>query len=281
MRLNSNIKNSTPFYYFFDAVDHIAKKGWLEGNSGSITALLDKEDIYPYFEDYFNPTEYKLDIAVPNLSEQYILVTGKNIPLRNINKFKFKCHRMMGVIKMNFKGDGYKILWGFQDGATPTNYLNMHLLSHNNIIERDKKHRILVHCHPTYLTMKTMTDHTEDEFKFSYELWDAMPHISNWIPQGIRMVENTATVEDRTIISEKFKETDVVVWRKHGIMVATKSFDDSISYIEIMDKAGNMAMKVQKEPWSNKPEFFEMQEEVVGIKYNEEVLNAGRKPKHD
>ncbi|WP_027062925.1 class II aldolase/adducin family protein [Mesoplasma seiffertii] len=280
MRLNNIIIKSTPLYYFFDCVDYLAKKLWLEGNTGSVTAILDYEDIYPYFEDHYNSKEYKLGYEVPNLSDQYILVTGNNIPLRNLQKFKFKIHKMIGIIRINYKGDGYKILWGFKDNEVePTRYLELHLKAHNHAISKNEMHRIVTHAHPTNLIMKTMTDHMNDEKVLSYDFWDAMPHIMEFMPQGVGLVDKYFSKESWDSVAEQFLTKDLIVLKHHGLMAAAKDFDEIIGVYEIIDKAANISMKVRKEPWAYTPEFLAERAKNSNWDISPEILAVGHQPK--
>ena len=88
-----------------------------------------------------------IGVTVKNLANEYFLVTGSGKFIRNMT---VSLEENAGIVKVDEKGENYKIVWGLINGAKPTSELPSHLMSHS--IKKEKtngEYRVIMHSHTT------------------------------------------------------------------------------------------------------------------------------------
>lgn len=219
-------------------------KGWHERNGGNITYRLEKsyvEEIENLLDDL---TEYlPIGATVPNLAEEYFVVTGSGKFIRNISICP---EENIGIIKVDETGTKYKILWGLVNGAKPTSELPSHLLSHSvKKSETNGSHRVIMHSHATNLIALTFVLPLDGKV-FTRELWEMATECPVVFPSGVGIVPWMVPGGEEIGLetSKLMKEHDVVVWAHHGVFCSGESLDITFGLMDTVEKSAEILVKV-------------------------------------
>ncbi|GAB6085034.1 rhamnulose-1-phosphate aldolase [Alkaliphilus crotonatoxidans] len=219
-------------------------KGWDERNGGNVSVRLKKEDIEKYLEPKDEEVEEEqLLIEVPELAGEYFLITGSGKYFRNVI---LDPKENLGVIKINEKGDAYKLLWGYSKGGRPTSEFPAHLLSHAERVKLTKgKDRVIIHTHATNLIALTYVLEL-DEAKFTKALWQMSTECLVVFPDGVGllpwMVPGSEEIGIAT--SHKMRKHSMVIWPYHGIFGAGPDLDYTFGLIDTAEKSAEILVKV-------------------------------------
>lgn len=219
-------------------------KGWHERNGGNITYRLTSEDVEAIKDLVnenvdFNP----IGATVKNLANEYFLVTGSGKFIRNVS---IDLESNVGIIKIDEKGENYKIVWGLINGAKPTSELPSHLMSHCVKFDATNgKHRVIMHSHATNVIALTFVLPL-DGAVFTRELWEMATECPVVFPSGIGivpwMVPGSAAIGKET--SELMKEHDVVIWAHHGVFCSGEDLDLTFGLMDTVEKSAEILVKV-------------------------------------
>ena len=219
-------------------------KGWHERNGGNITYRLTSEDVEAIKDLVnenvdFNP----IGATVKNLANEYFLVTGSGKFIRNVS---VDLESNVGIIKIDEKGENYKIVWGLINGAKPTSELPSHLMSHSVKFDiTDGKHRVIMHSHATNVIALTFVLPL-DGAVFTRELWEMATECPVVFPSGIGivpwMVPGSAAIGKET--SELMKKHDVVIWAHHGVFCSGEDLDLTFGLMDTVEKSAEILVKV-------------------------------------
>jgi rhamnulose-1-phosphate aldolase len=221
-----------------DTTYHMWRFGWDERNGGNISYLLKKTEINPYLNVTEITRTLPLDFPVPELANQYFIVTGSGKYFKNVKTNPENC---LGIIQVNEDGTAIHILWGLSNGGVPTSELPSHFMSHIARLKVDPKHRIIMHTHATNIIAMTF-NHDLDEKVFTKTLWQMCTECIVVFPDGVGvlpwMIPGTKEIGIKT--AEKMKESRLVVWPHHGIFGAGTIMDETFGLIETAEKAAQI-----------------------------------------
>ena len=240
MRLNNVnfIKN------FMKITEDAWEKGWHERNGGNITYRLTPEDIKEIsISIKYNNGWNRIGVKVPNLANEYFLVTGSGKFIRNIS---VDLESNIGIIKIDETGEKYKIVWGLINGAKPTSELPSHLMSHSIKFDvTGGKHRVIMHSHATNLIALTFVLPL-DGAVFTRELWEMATECPVVFPTGVGvvpwMVPGGAEIAEAT--SKLMKKHDIVLWAHHGVFCSGEDLDLTFGLMDTVEKSAEILVKV-------------------------------------
>lgn len=218
-------------------------QGWHERNGGNLTYRIKKEEIESIKEELNENTEFtSIGISVPALANEYFLVTGSGKFFRNVTLDPLGS---IGIIKLDDKGENYKICWGFMHGGKPTSELPSHLMNHEVKILKDSKYRVIYHCHATNIIALTFVLPLKDEI-FTRELWEMATECPVVFPDGVGVVPWMVPGGREIAIatSKLMKEYDVAIWAHHGIFCAGENFDITFGLAHTVEKSAEILVKV-------------------------------------
>lgn len=246
MMIKSKMENRILKAPFLQAIKDLTYEmwmlGWDERNGGNISLILDEKDLQSYLDLENVHRQIPLQFQVPELANQYFLVTGSGKYFRNMRK---KPEESLGIIRIDETGTYGDLLWGFVDGSMPTSELPAHLMSHVIRLQEDPDHRVIIHTHATNLIAMTFT-HALDEKEFTKTLWKMCTECIVVFPEGVAMlpwmIPGTDEIGKQT--AEKMKDFRLVVWPHHGIFGAGTSIDDAFGLIETAEKAAEIYMLI-------------------------------------
>ena len=185
-------------------------KGWDERNGGNISFRLHARDVEPYLADWREPRVLPLSDPLPDLANQYFLVTGSGKYFRNI---QLDPEANLGVIRVLPGGNVIEVSWGYSDSGVPTSELSAHLKSHRarrRMASGDR--RAVVHCHATNLIALSYVLQFSTE-NVTRALWEGSTECLVVFPEGVRtiewMVPGTTSIGDA--MAEKMKKHPLVL----------------------------------------------------------------------
>lgn len=220
------------------------EQGWHERNGGNLTYRIKQEEIDSVTEG-LNPYSHWMPIgtAVPHLAGEYFLVTGSGKFFRNVQRDP---EDSIAIIKLDDKGERYRICWGFVHGGRPTSELPTHLMNHEvKMLATKGKHRVIYHAHPTNLIVLTFVLPLKDEI-FTRELWEMATECPVVFPGGMGVVEwMVPGGRDIAIAtSERMKTYDAVVWAHHGLFCSGENFDLTFGLMHTIEKSAEILVKM-------------------------------------
>ena len=217
--------------------------GWHERNGGNLSYRVKDEEV-KQVKRFLKAKEWQsIGVAVPNLANEYFLVTGSGKFFRNI---VLNPEDSFGMIEIDDKGENYRIVWGLVNGGKPTSELPSHLMNQEvQKIKTNGKNRVIYHAHPANLIALTFVLPLEETI-FTRELWESMTECAYIFPQGVGVLKwmMPGSIEIAKASGELMKNHDVVVWGHHGIFVAGEDFDNTFGLLHAIEKASEVELKV-------------------------------------
>ena len=218
-------------------------KGWDERNGGNVSIRLLDQDVEPYLAGWNETRVLPLQDPLPDLADEYFLVTGSGRYFRNV---QLNPEANLGVIRVLPGGVAVAVCWGYSDGAVPTSELSAHLKSHA-VRQRvaPGKRAAIVHCHATNLIALSYVLKF-DRDNFTRALWEGSTECLVVFPEGVGtipwMVPGTDEIGDATAAA--MKAHPLVLWQFHGIFGAGETPDEAFGLIDTAEKSADILMRV-------------------------------------
>lgn len=218
--------------------------GWHEMNGGNLSYRLQPEEI-KQSEKLFSLTDswHKIGTDVPELNNEYFLVTGTGKYFKNVLKAP---EENIGIIQIDNKGENYRIVWGLSNNGMPTSELPTHLMNHEvKKKQTGGKHRIIYHCHTPNIIALTFLLPLKDEV-FTRELWETMTECPIIFSKGIGVVKWMVPGGREIAVetSELMKMYDLVIWAHHGLFCSSENFDIAFGLALTLEKAAEILIKI-------------------------------------
>ena len=216
-------------------------QGWHERNGGNLTYRLTKDEadaMRPFLDKAPRPWT-PMGVTGKNLAGEYFLATGSGKYFRNValNPADSLC-----VVEINGAGDGYRIVWGLENGGRPTSEFPSHFMNHSvRAAATNGACRVIYHAHPANLIALTYVLPLTDR-DFTRALWQSATECPVVFPGGVGvvpwMVPGGAEIALATC--EKMKEFDAVVWAHHGLFASGPDFDATFGLMHTIEKAAQI-----------------------------------------
>jgi len=268
--MNTKLKND-----FIKICTDGFNQGWHERNGGNLSYRMKQEEVDEIKSELNENAEWKdIGTSVPDLANEYFMVTGSGKYMRNV-QLDFEDN--VAIIKLNEDGTKYKIVYGLVNGGRPTSELPSHLMNLEVLKHRDDGLRVVYHCHPANTVALTFVLPLNDEV-FTREIWEMETECPVVFPKGIGVVEWMVPGgrEIGVKTSEIMKEKDVAIWAHHGMFVTGHDFDEAFGLMHTVEKAAEILVKVMS--MSNtklntiNPQDFRDLQEPFNIKLDEKYL---------
>lgn len=229
---------------FIRMADDGFKQGWHERNGGNLSYRLKPEEAEAIQARLCSPQEWMpIGTSVPDLANEYFLVTGTGKYFRNIIIDPEVC---ITIIEIDSKGENYRIRWGMVDGGKPTSELPTHLMNHE-VKKRvtNGRHRVIYHAHTTNVIALTFVLPLSDEV-FTRELWEMATECPVVFPDGVGvigwMVPGGREIAIAT--SKLMEKYDVAIWAHHGMFCSGEDFDLTFGLMHTVEKSAEILIKV-------------------------------------
>lgn len=239
--MNYNIK-------FIKGFIDLAKSGynqnWHERNGGNLSYRLNEKDVEEVYQFLnFDGESYSIGLSVPQLSNEYFLVTGSGKFFKNVEEYP---DENICIIKIDDKGENYQILWGLSNEGKPTSELPTHLMNHEiKKVLTNGKHRVIYHCHPTNIIALTFILPLDYKV-FTRELWEMATECPVVFPNGIGIVKWMVPggIEIAIETSKLMKDFDAVIWAHHGLFCSGENYDITFGLAHTIEKSAEILVKV-------------------------------------
>ena len=229
---------------FADTCNQSWLKGWNERNGGNMSYRMKDEEVAAISHLFNDNGDWRpIGITVSNLAGEYFTVTGSGKFYMNI---KNEPENNICIVKIDDKGENYKIVWGLKEGGVPTSEFPTHLLNHS--IKKEKtngKHRVIMHAHPANIIALTFLLPLEDKV-FTREIWEMITECPIVFPAGIGVVPWMVCGSSDIAVAtgEKIQQFDAVIWSHHGIFCSGEDFDVAFGLMDTIEKAAEILIKV-------------------------------------
>lgn len=228
---------------FIRLCDEGRKKGWHERNGGNVSYRIKDEEIASIFDDLHDGVWQPIGTEVPELANEYFLVTGSGKYMMNVKLYP---EDTLCIIKLDETGTKYKVVWGLVNGGKPTSELPSHLMNLEVVKKRTNGlYRIVYHCHATNIIALTFVLPLEDRV-FTRELWEMATECPVVFPRGVGVVPWMVPGGKEIAIetSKLMKEYDLAVWAHHGIFGTGDTFDMVFGLVDTVEKSAEILVKV-------------------------------------
>lgn len=221
------------------------RKGWHERNGGNLSYRIKDEEIAAV-KDLLTEDREWLDIGteVPNLANEYFLVTGSGKHMRNV---PICPEENIAIIKIDPTGCKFQIQWGLVAGGRPTSELPTHLMNHEiKKLQTNGAYRVIYHAHPGNVIALTFVLPLNDK-AFTHEIWEMATENPVVFPRGIGIVPwMVPGGKDIAVATSKLMHKyDVAVWAHHGLFCAGATFDDTFGLMDTVEKGAEICVKVK------------------------------------
>ncbi len=212
----------------------LARSGWAEANAGNISVLLPSGSDSSIWDGEVMTEE--LPVPIPELSGRTFMITTAG------SRFRKLISRMdTEIIPVRVSADGMKVIRLAAD-RQPTTEFSTHVLVLAQAAGRGWETASLVHTHSTHMLALSSSDlpaeMLEDAVNRSH------PEISLLMKRGVRFLDfmTPGTWELGIETAAAFRESDCVIWRKHGILGLGRDLDEACDAVEVVEKAAKLLL---------------------------------------
>ncbi|MBN2586256.1 MAG: class II aldolase/adducin family protein [Candidatus Fermentibacteraceae bacterium] len=212
----------------------LARSGWAEANAGNISVLLPSGSDSSIWDGEVMTEE--LPVPIPELSGRTFMITTAG------SRFRKLISRMdTEIIPVRVSADGMKVIRLAAD-RQPTTEFSTHVLVLAQAAGRGWDTASLVHTHSTHMLALSSSDlpaeMLEDAVNRSH------PEISLLMKRGVRFLDfmTPGTWELGIETAAAFRESDCVIWRKHGILGLGRDLDAACDAVEVVEKAARLLL---------------------------------------
>ncbi len=218
-------------------------KGWNERNGGNASYRLTSDEVTQYVQSDGSEQAHRMPAKIPSLAGECFLVTGRGKYFRNVILHPAQ---NCGVIKIDSTGENYRILWGFENGVTPTSELPAHLLTHvARIAVTNGECQVVLHGHATNLIALSNVI-KPDTRTFTRMLWEAHTECIIVFPEGIGvlpwMMPGSTNIGEAT--AALMLKHQLVLWPFHGVFGVGTTLDEAFGLIDTAEKAAGILVKI-------------------------------------
>lgn len=219
-------------------IEHIcgwlARWRWSEASGGNLSVRLDS--VPAEIEKLPAGPGQSLPLAVPNLANHYILVSGRGTRARDIAT---SAAAGIGLYRLLPGGNEYVWLWGHN---RPTSELPSHLAIHQTLLQVRPEHRAIVHTHPPNLIALTHLPEFQEGNRLSDVLFRMQSEARLLLPEGLAHLPYhlPGSLELGLASAQAVRRHFVVLWHMHGALATGESLSKAVDHLEIVDKAATI-----------------------------------------
>ena len=207
---------------------HLASMGWCEGNAGNISLLLPRGE-HPH--DDRKMASMPLPEPIRNLAGRTMLITTSGSRFR-----RMMMDRETAIVPVSISRFGNSILWP-GEFTRPSSEIFTHLQVLALADSRGWPSASIVHTHSTSMLALSSSDLPGETLEDA--MWRAHPELSQLLERGLHFLDfqTPGTWELGKGTAELFVQSDVVIWRKHGILAFGPDPESACDYVELAEKA--------------------------------------------
>lgn len=213
--------------------DHIYQLGWAERNAGNISVRLSAHLIPDgYNKETLIHHNYQI-----NLNKTLVLLlscTGSKMRL-----IAQQPEEYFGLLYCH----GNEVKWYTNDSdIQPSSEWISHLRMHIFLDQQKPDHKIIMHSHPTELIALSHRLKDLNGLQINEILWDIMPEVKFFIPEGMGFVELFIPGSDDLALEtiSQLQNHSIILWKKHGCLATGKSIWECADQLDILNKAAKI-----------------------------------------
>jgi rhamnulose-1-phosphate aldolase len=222
-------------------LDLLYTHNWDERNGGNLSYIVKEEEAKEICDVNQIIRTFHYDFDLTPLVGRYFIITGTGKYFRNCKADPENNIGLMKVLDSHTLG----LLWGYEDGGSPTSEAPTHLKCHMKRLAVDPEQRLVIHCHTTNIICMTHICPLDSKF-FTETLWKMQTESIVVFPEGVAVLPwilcgGEEIGEETAKLMDEYRS---VVWAQHGIFCAGKTLDEVFGLIETIEKAAEIYMKI-------------------------------------
>lgn len=216
------------------AAAQLARSGWAEANAGNISVLLPGgtgDSIWT--GDFISDP---LPEQVPLLSGRTFLLTAAGSRFRQLSSLL-----ETEIVPVRVSSDGFKAVRP-AGSKEPTSEFSSHVLVLAEAVSRGWETASLVHTHSTHMLALSSSDLPAEMLEDA--VFRSHPEVALLMKRGVRFLDYLApgTWELGRETAAAFRDSDCVIWRKHGILGLGPDVDSACDAVEVVEKAARLLL---------------------------------------
>ena len=184
--INQNKKLKKIISEVSEVASYLWQKGWAESGAGNMSVNISQ--FVKTEPDLDSCPVAELEDSYPNLSNQYFYITGMGKRMRDIANTPLKNTL---IIKLTQKGDSYYVITENKQkepDVVPTSELPTHLSIHQQLVDKGKNEKVILHTHVTELIALTHSPEIKSKDDLNKLIWSMHPETMTFIPDGVGFV---------------------------------------------------------------------------------------------
>lgn len=239
-----SIINTTIMESFIRTCTDGWQQGWHERNGGNLTYRMRAEDVAACAPFFKAPGDWnEMGVTAENLAGEYFIATGSGKFFRNVALFPADT---LCIVEINAAGNGWRIVWGLENGGRPTSEFPSHFLNHSVRKKATQGAcRVIYHAHtPSLIALTYVLPLTAKDF--TRALWQSATECPVVFPGGVGvcgwMVPGGSEIALAT--SALMETYDAAVWAHHGLFCSGPDFDITFGLMHTIEKAADIYVRV-------------------------------------
>lgn len=226
--------------------------GYHERNGGNASYRLTQADVDAMRSFFYDtPSSWvALDVPVPDMAMEFLLVTAAGAHLRNVASDPTS---NLGIIEFSPAGDAWRVVWGFRGDRRPTSEIGAHVAAHA-VRKRATRaaSRVLYHAHPNALVALTSLV-PADARTLTRLLWLSLTESIIAIPGGVGVLGWMVPGSDQLAraTADVLRDYEACVWQLHGVFASGNSYDDAFGLVSAIDKAADVYLRARSAQGGN------------------------------
>jgi len=245
--------------------DEISLRGWAEANAGNLSVRIDA-DSFPQ-KSPANRQWKNIGCALPDIAGDFFLVSAAGAYLKNFQRAPARC---LCVIQLDSTGSKFRVIWGCDNGGSPTSELISHLMAQSSKkMVHEGKDKVVIHCHCPNITALGCIENL-DTIALTRLLWQTHTECIYFLPAGVEFIPcllpGSADLAQAT--AKAFEKRSAAFWQHHGLIAAGPSLEQTLAVIQIIEKncgiylqakaAGKIINKISKQQLLDIAEHFNL-----------------------
>lgn len=240
------LKTSLNKYYeeISEIAQYLWERGWAERNAGNFSINITEEINFASI-NLSKEIIVRLKKSYPYLKNNFILISAAGSRMKDITR---EPHKYILIVTVSATGNEYKYFNLNKEGKItkhnlqPTSEIRTHLAFQNMLKETGSKCNAILHSHPTEIIALTLLKKFSNEKKLNEQLCKIHPEVNTFIPGGIGLVPFMESGDEKIANAtvKSAKNHRVVVWEKHGCIVAGEMLTDAFELTDIITKSAKI-----------------------------------------
>lgn len=226
--------------------------GYHECNGGNASYRLAQADVDAMRSFFYDsPSSWvALDVPVPEMAFEFLLVTAAGAHMRNVAPDPAS---NLGIIELSPVGDAWRVVWGFRGDRRPTSEIGAHVAAHASRKQVTRAaSRVLYHAHPNALVALTSLV-PADARTLTRVLWSSLTESIIAVPAGVGvlgwMVPGSKELARAT--ADVLRDYEACVWQLHGVFASGTTYDDAFGLVSAIDKAADVYLRARSAQGGN------------------------------